>query len=477
VDENGFMHVDRTHISKEAVNPYYGWEIPGFAELGLRPARVYWGYRPGEELARAAGTFNGLPLLLMHHPDSAGSPQKEFRVGSMGTGAAYNAPYLDNALSITDAGAIEAVESGECRELSCAYMYDPDFTPGEFGGERYDFVMRNIRGNHVALVHEGRAGPDVAVADARTVDTATEERRMGEVLTGITELKDVLETAEADIRSAVEGAVGASPAPDGEPGNPPGTAGDPPEARADQDPGAPQAPPSGGEGGKGGGNAELLGEVAAWLDSLPDQEGAARARTLLGILAPPPPADAGAPPAGDDTDPNWPVLAEIEKSKRLRPEEGEPGSDGGSKDPKTMTPAEIEAELKRLSEGNPARYVFSAGDSARAALEAVKAELRRELDREYRERHAAAQDVAPLIGAVDAMAYDSAGDIYRQALRLSGRPTEVRELQALRELTAMVKAGRAAARMGADSAPRGAAGPPGPLEESFPALERAVRLN
>ena len=64
------------------------------------------------------------------------------------------------------------------KELSCAYRYDPDFTQGTYDGQRYDFVMRNIRGNHVALVEEGRAGPDVVVADKQTVKECSMDENM-----------------------------------------------------------------------------------------------------------------------------------------------------------------------------------------------------------------------------------------------------------------------------------------------------------
>ena len=41
-----------------------------------------------------------------------------------------------------------------------------DFTqPGVFNGQQYDAVQKNIRGNHLASVEEGRMGPDVAVLD------------------------------------------------------------------------------------------------------------------------------------------------------------------------------------------------------------------------------------------------------------------------------------------------------------------------
>lgn len=171
VDENGFMRVVGNHITKETVNPYYGREIPGWQELGLDPERIYYGYRAGEELAKAVKTFEGLPLLLGHHVESADDPQKEYRVGSSGTDATWNAPYLDISLFVTDAEAIRAIEEGKAKEISCAYLYEPDFTSGDFGGTAYDFVMRNIRGNHIALVEEGRAGADVVVADAQIKPT------------------------------------------------------------------------------------------------------------------------------------------------------------------------------------------------------------------------------------------------------------------------------------------------------------------
>lgn len=166
-DENGYLHVSSSPLTKETVNPYYGQEIPGWRDLGLDPEKIYYGYRAGEELKKAVPTFNGLPLQLDHHLDSAENPQKEARVGSVGTSAKWEPPYITNALTVTDAKAIEGIESGECKDLSSAYAYEADFTPGVFEGKKYDFIMRDIRGNHVALVREGRAGPDVVVADSQ----------------------------------------------------------------------------------------------------------------------------------------------------------------------------------------------------------------------------------------------------------------------------------------------------------------------
>lgn len=165
-DINGFMHVELSNLTKESVDPYWGYEIVNSEALGLEQDKLYYGYRKGEELKKAAQTFNGLPLMRDHHFDSAEKPQREFRVGSVGTDCVYNAPYLQASLTITDAEAIRKIESGERVELSCSYFYTAVLEKGEFAGQPYDFVMTDIQGNHVALVEEGRAGADVRVADS-----------------------------------------------------------------------------------------------------------------------------------------------------------------------------------------------------------------------------------------------------------------------------------------------------------------------
>ena len=177
VDENGFLHVASSHITRATVNPYYGREIPGWQEAGLDPEKIYYGLRDPRELQKTLRTWEGLPLHIEHHIDSADEPRKLTRVGAVGTGAVWNAPYIDAPLTVWDRAAIDAIEDRSFRELSCAYRYDPDFTPGQHEGVAYDFIMRNIRGNHVALVEEGRAGPDVVVADAALWGEDAEEWR------------------------------------------------------------------------------------------------------------------------------------------------------------------------------------------------------------------------------------------------------------------------------------------------------------
>jgi hypothetical protein len=165
IDTDGRLHVSITNISKATVNPYLGREIPGFDRLGLDPDRIYQLLRDPEELAKGAPTFNNIPLLSRHVPVSADDPRPELVVGSTGTDAEFVAPYLRNSLVVWDALAIAGIETGEQKELSCAYRYLPDMTPGLFEEMAYDGRMTQIIGNHIALVSAGRAGPDVVVSD------------------------------------------------------------------------------------------------------------------------------------------------------------------------------------------------------------------------------------------------------------------------------------------------------------------------
>lgn len=166
VDADGHMRVEITNISKANVCPYYGREIPDHEALGLDPNRVYRLYRDPAELAAAAHTFAGKPLLMHHQPVSSDEHPQELVVGTVGTEVAYAHPYLQAPLVLWTDEAITAVESRKQKELSPGYRYRADMTPGRSPeGVAYDGVMRDIMGNHVALVAEGRTGPDVMVAD------------------------------------------------------------------------------------------------------------------------------------------------------------------------------------------------------------------------------------------------------------------------------------------------------------------------
>jgi hypothetical protein len=163
-DKAGHLHVEMANISKANVCPYLGREIPNADALGLDPDRVYKLLRDPAELAKAANTFTGKPLVLKHRPQTAEDHDRAITVGAVGE-AIFVPPYLRAPLAVWDGAGIEAIETGQQRQLSCGYFYRADMTPGEFEGEAYDGRMVDLAGNHVALVDTGRAGPDVFVGD------------------------------------------------------------------------------------------------------------------------------------------------------------------------------------------------------------------------------------------------------------------------------------------------------------------------
>ena len=164
-EENGQLRIERTPISKATVNPYYGREIPKAEELGLTPDRKYYLLRDPGELAKAAPSFKTKQLMFKHIAVSADDPKHLSIAGTIGSDVEFVAPYLMADMCVWDVEAIAGIETDTVRELSCSYSYRADMTPGMYEGQRYDGVMRDIQGNHVALVKSGRAGSDVMAAD------------------------------------------------------------------------------------------------------------------------------------------------------------------------------------------------------------------------------------------------------------------------------------------------------------------------
>lgn len=170
-DVDGRMHVERCRISKANVCPYFGREIPDNEALGLNSHQIYQLYRDPVELAAAADTFRNLQLLMIHKAANASDPQIEITVGTIGSDVEFNAPYLTASIAVWTAEGIHLIESKEQAELSCSYRYRADMTRGVTPeGVAFDGTMRDIMGNHVALVESGRAGPDVVVSDSHPLE-------------------------------------------------------------------------------------------------------------------------------------------------------------------------------------------------------------------------------------------------------------------------------------------------------------------
>jgi hypothetical protein len=215
VDADGRLHVDKSHISKAAINPYYGREIPQWEELGLKPGQVYKLYRDPAELAKSAPTFARLPILKEHIPVTVDSPRPDLVIGAIGSNVEFNAPYLDADLVFWDATAIAGIETDAVRELSCSYRYVADMTPGNVNGEPYDGRMTEIMGNHLALVEVGRAGADVYVSDSNPFTETTEMKRKSTIKAAVL-AKDATLSAE-QLDNVIDALIGVEDEPEEKP--------------------------------------------------------------------------------------------------------------------------------------------------------------------------------------------------------------------------------------------------------------------
>lgn len=166
IDESGHLRISRTVISKAQVDPYFGSEIVGYEKLGLDPARIYQMLRDPAELEKTADTAKGKQILFKHIYVDSKKPEKELTVGAIGSDVEYTDGKLYADLTFWDEEAIALIEAEKMEELSYSYYYDPDMTPGVFEGKPYDGVMRNLHGNHLALVERGRIGRDAVISDA-----------------------------------------------------------------------------------------------------------------------------------------------------------------------------------------------------------------------------------------------------------------------------------------------------------------------
>jgi len=118
-------------------------------------------YRPAEEVFHpdALASMVGKPITDAHPNGKVTAANfKKLTIGTILGAGKQDGDNVRVDIIIQDAEAIIKAEKGGVRELSLGYTVDLDETPGEFNGEKYDAIQKNIKVNHLALVPKGRAG-------------------------------------------------------------------------------------------------------------------------------------------------------------------------------------------------------------------------------------------------------------------------------------------------------------------------------
>lgn len=150
---NGFMRAEG-YLTRSGIFVYRDAQGKTIREL-----------RPPEEVMHPDSLASfGLMPVTNDHPSEllTADNAKEYQVGTVSESVVAEGDKVRAALMITDAQAIEAIDAGKS-ELSCGYTADVVQESGVWQGQPYDAKQINIRGNHVALVDAGRAGPACSV--------------------------------------------------------------------------------------------------------------------------------------------------------------------------------------------------------------------------------------------------------------------------------------------------------------------------
>lgn len=174
-DENGWYEVKGNPISKVGVFGYSGAMIDPSGEMGLDPDETYMVYRSAKELSDpdTIDSFKLLPWIDDHEILGEGPgltpPEQKGVDGTTGEDVYFDDGFLRANVKMFSSTLADKIDDGKS-ELSCGYRCEYTAEEGMFGDEKYSFVQKNIRGNHLASVDEGRMGPEVAVLDHFTID-------------------------------------------------------------------------------------------------------------------------------------------------------------------------------------------------------------------------------------------------------------------------------------------------------------------
>lgn len=165
-DDAGFLHVPG-RVSKTGTQRYLRKEL-GLDGDPNAPVTVY---RPADEVFNqdSLASFDGADVTVLHPGELVNA--KNYRKTSVGIirGAGrQDGDFVVADLIVKDADAIKMIEERGFVELSAGYTAEYEHSPGTTDdGTEYDYVQRNIRINHAALLPAGaaRAGRQARLFD------------------------------------------------------------------------------------------------------------------------------------------------------------------------------------------------------------------------------------------------------------------------------------------------------------------------
>ncbi|MFA7943081.1 DUF2213 domain-containing protein [Pseudomonas brenneri] len=161
--DEGFLRVPG-RVARTGIQEYLA------RELGLDgdPMRVVRVYRPEDEVFNDASlsTYDASDVTNNHpHSLVTAATYKGVAVGVVRGPGRRDGDFVICDLIVKDQKTIDEIIGGKC-ELSAGYTAVYDETPGVTeDGQAYDYIQRDIKINHVAIVERARAGANARVFD------------------------------------------------------------------------------------------------------------------------------------------------------------------------------------------------------------------------------------------------------------------------------------------------------------------------
>lgn len=177
--ETGFLTAP-VKLARTGVQVYYGFEL-GLLDRALDKIGVF---RPAEEVFHpdSVASFTNL-VVTDDHPEEMVTVDnvKKLQVGTVSEVVTdQDNLVLDGVATITDKDQIKKIKDGK-KEVSVGYAYELVSKKGKHLGEDYEFIQKDIRANHLAIVDAGRCGPACRI----NMDNKTKENTVKITILGI----------------------------------------------------------------------------------------------------------------------------------------------------------------------------------------------------------------------------------------------------------------------------------------------------
>lgn len=165
ITDQGFLKAPAV-FARTGIQEYFGSELN---MTGADATKIFKLYRPAEEVFKPASiqSFDQKPVTIEHPKGGVNAANWKTHAVGMTNNPQQTGDVMSGELIVNDADAVKTVALGK-KWLSNGYSFRLDVTPGKTStGDSYDAIMRDIVGDHVAIVSNPRGGDVCRIADTK----------------------------------------------------------------------------------------------------------------------------------------------------------------------------------------------------------------------------------------------------------------------------------------------------------------------